>query len=34
MQRWAYEIFSTYLVPEAPLPLKNLEYSIIEDIDR
>ena len=34
MQRWAYEIFSCYLVPDAPLRLSNLEHSTIEDIDR
>ena len=34
MQRWAYEIFSSYLVEDAPLRVPNLENSTIEEIDR
>ena len=34
MQRWAYEIFSSFLVPDAPLLLPGLENSAIEEIDR
>ena len=34
MQRWAYEIFSSFLVPDAPLRVHSLETSAIEEIDR
>ena len=35
MQKWAYEIHSTFLVPGAPLRIPGLEQSsIVNDIDR
>lgn len=34
MQRWAYEIFSSFLVPDAPLRVPSVENSTIEEIDR
>ncbi len=34
MQRWAYEIHSSFLVPGAPLRIHQLQESIVNDIDR
>ena len=35
MQKWAYEVHSTFLVPGAPLRIPGLEQSsIVNDIDR
>ena len=35
MQKWAYEIHSTFLVPGAPLRIPGLEQSsVVNDIDR
>jgi Rho guanine nucleotide exchange factor 12 len=34
MQRWAYEIHSSFLVPGAPLLVSGMEQSAIEEIDR
>ena len=34
MQRWAYEIHSSFLVPGAPLAVPHIEQSIVEEIDR
>ncbi|CAG0882121.1 unnamed protein product [Cyprideis torosa] len=34
MKKWVYEIYSTFLVPDAPLRLKNVEASDLHDIDQ
>ena len=34
MQRWAYEIHSSFLVPGAPLAVPNIEHAIVNEIDR
>ena len=34
MQRWAYEIHSSFLVPGAPLAVPNIEQSIVDEIDK
>ena len=34
MQRWAYEISSSFLVPGAPLPVPGIEQAIVHEIDR
>ncbi len=34
MQRWAYEIHSSFLMPGAPLRIPELQESIVNDIDR
>ncbi|XP_076335104.1 rho guanine nucleotide exchange factor 11-like isoform X2 [Tachypleus tridentatus] len=33
MKKWAYEIYSTFLVPKAPMKVKNVDESILHDID-
>ncbi len=34
MQKWAYEIHSSFLVPGAALRVPNVEQSVVEEIDR
>lgn len=34
MQRWAYEIFSTFLVSDSPLHVPRVDNLIIDEIDR
>ncbi len=35
MQKWAYEIHSSFLVPGSPFPVSpDLEQSTVEEIDR
>ena len=34
MQKWAYEIHSSFIVPGAPLRLPNIEQAVVNDIDR
>ena len=34
MQRWAYEIHSSFLVPSAPLRIPKIQQPMVEEIDR
>uniref|UniRef100_A0AC35U4T6 Phorbol-ester/DAG-type domain-containing protein n=1 Tax=Rhabditophanes sp. KR3021 TaxID=114890 RepID=A0AC35U4T6_9BILA len=34
LRKWAYEIFSTFLIPNAPLLIPNIDQSIIQSIDK
>jgi Rho guanine nucleotide exchange factor 12 len=34
MQKWAYEIHSSFVVPGAPLRIPNVEQVVVNDIDR
>ncbi|VDM37478.1 unnamed protein product [Toxocara canis] len=34
MRKWAYEIFSTFLIPNAPMCWNNIDQSLIQSIDK
>uniref|UniRef100_A0A158R527 Guanine nucleotide exchange factor n=1 Tax=Syphacia muris TaxID=451379 RepID=A0A158R527_9BILA len=34
LRKWAYEIFSAFLIPNAPLSWNNIDQSIIQNIDK
>jgi len=34
MRRYAYEIFSTFLVPDAPIQVPDINQTLIQNIDK
>ncbi|CEF60577.1 RhoGEF2 [Strongyloides ratti] len=34
LRKWAYEIFSTFLIPNAPLSMPSIDQNIIQNIDK
>ncbi|TMS36379.1 hypothetical protein L596_003557 [Steinernema carpocapsae] len=33
LRRWAYEIFSTFVIPNSPMQMPNMEQSLVQSID-
>ncbi|KAK0396764.1 hypothetical protein QR680_001843 [Steinernema hermaphroditum] len=33
LRRWAYEIFSTYVIPNSPMQMPNMDQSLVQNID-
>jgi hypothetical protein len=34
LRRWAYEIFSTFLIPQAPTPFPGIDAGLVQTIDK